>query len=186
MRERKSGVWGLRVQISADPVTGRPGQASRTFRGPKREAELALAKLAVEAVDERVESISHSAGSLIDRWIDHLEVLGRSPKTADGYRSLARARLKPALGEIPLRKLNPAQLDAFYRGLIADGLAPTTVRHCHAALSAALRQGVKWGWISRSPAERASPRRHRSRGRRSSRRQPRKSPGCSRRSRRPS
>lgn len=32
-----------------------------------------------------------------------------------------------------------------------------SIRHCHAALSTALRQAVKWGWIDRSPAERASP-----------------------------
>ncbi|MDQ2727936.1 MAG: site-specific integrase [Actinomycetota bacterium] len=32
-----------------------------------------------------------------------------------------------------------------------------SIRHCHAALSTALCQAVKWGWIDRSPADRASP-----------------------------
>ena len=56
-----------------------------------------------------------------------------------------------------LRKLRAEDLDRFYRALVAKGRSPLTVRHCHAALSAALHQGVKWGWIDRSPTERATP-----------------------------
>ncbi len=157
MRERRPGVWELRVRSGIDPVTGRYHQTSRSFTGSKRDAKLALARFATDVSDDGFGSSAHTVAALLDGWIDHLEMLGRSPKTIDGYRSLARAQLKPALGKIQLRKLNPAQLDAFYRGLIAEGLAPTTVRHCHATLSAALRQAVKWGWIARSPAERATP-----------------------------
>ncbi|WP_448937135.1 hypothetical protein, partial [Escherichia coli] len=37
------------------------------------------------------------------------------------------------------------------------GLAPATVRQYHAIVSAALSQAVKWGWIDRNPAARATP-----------------------------
>lgn len=39
MRERKLGVWELRVRSGRDPVTGEYLQISRTFRGGKRQAE---------------------------------------------------------------------------------------------------------------------------------------------------
>src|ERR1039458_5671178 len=36
-------------------------------------------------------------------------------------------------------------------------LSESSVHHLHAILSAALNQGVKWGWIETSPAKRTSP-----------------------------
>jgi len=157
LRERSPGVWELRVRTGRDPVTGAYGQVSRTFRGPKRQAEAALARLSAEVADGRHSGTGQTVGFLLDQWISQLEAQGRAPKTLDGYRSLIKARLRPGLGHIPLRKLGPADLDAFYRRLLAEGLSPLTIRHAHAALSTALRQAVKWGWIDRSPAERASP-----------------------------
>jgi integrase len=93
----------------------------------------------------------------LERWLEHLRAVGRTSKTIDGYRSLVRSRLTPALGAKERRTLTPADLDRFYRALLAAKLSPTYVRHCHAAMSTALRQAVKWGWIDRSPAERATP-----------------------------
>jgi integrase len=157
LRQRQAGVWELRVRTGRDPLSGRYGQVSRIFRGTKRDAEVALARLTLEVVDGNHHGTDQTVGFLLERWIEHLEVLGRTPKTIDGYRSLVRSRLGPGLGPMKLRKLTPAHLDTFYRALLGDGLSPMSVRHCHAALSAALRQAVKWGWVDRSPAERASP-----------------------------
>jgi integrase len=157
MRQRRPGIWEMRVRTGRDPLTGHYGQVSRSFRGTKREAEFALARLVTEVEIGDLASIDQTVGELLDRWVDHLEVLGRTPKTIDGYRSLIRARLRPALGTVELRKLTPGHLDILYKALLGTGLSPTYVRHCHAALSTALRQAVKWGWIARSPAERATP-----------------------------
>jgi len=150
-------VWEVRVRSGRNPLTGRYAQISRSVRGGKRDAEILLARLVTEIADGGHQSTDQTVGYLLDRWIEHLEALGRSPSTINGYRSLIRARLRPAFGSMELRRLQPADLDRFYRALIADGLSPLSVRHCHAALSTALRQAVKWGWIDRSPTERATP-----------------------------
>jgi integrase len=150
-------VWELRVRAGRDPLSGAYRQVSRTVHGKRRDAEAALAHLASEVANGTHVGTAETVNVLLDHWVDHLEVLGRGSKTVDGYRSLVRSRLSPALGSIELQRLSPGHLDAFYRALLRDGLSPVYVRHCHAALSTALRQGVKWGWVSRSPAERATP-----------------------------
>jgi integrase len=61
------------------------------------------------------------------------------------------------LGAVRLDKLGPDTLDGWYRKWIEEGLSPNSVHHLHAILSTALNQAVKWGWIDRSPAARASP-----------------------------
>jgi integrase len=64
----------------------------------------------------------------------------------------------PALGHVPLQRLTPAQLTAFYRGLLesghrrGSGLTPKTVRNIHGALHAALRDAVRWGFVARNVA----------------------------------
>jgi len=69
----------------------------------------------------------------------------------------------PALGSRPLAKLEPADLDAFYRRLLTSGgsggrpLAPGTVRRIHGILRRALNQGVKWGWLGINPATATTP-----------------------------
>jgi integrase len=68
----------------------------------------------------------------------------------------------PVIGAIPVAKLNPADLDRFYRQLLEVGrsrgpYAPATVRRVHGIVRRALSQGVRWGWISHNPAIDASP-----------------------------
>jgi integrase len=87
----------------------------------------------------------------------HIEAHGRAPSTLARYRSAIRANIVPALGNLRIDRLGPAQLDLYYASLAKSGLSPLTVRKSHAMLSAALNQAFKWGWIDRNPAERASP-----------------------------
>ncbi len=87
----------------------------------------------------------------------HIEAQGRSPYTLWRYRTVIASHLRPALGHVEVAKLRASDLDTFYAALIGEGLNPLTVRKYHAVLSASLRQAVKWGWIERSPVERASP-----------------------------
>ena len=44
-RQRRPGVWELRVYIGNDPKSGNPVQVSKTFRGGAREADAALREL---------------------------------------------------------------------------------------------------------------------------------------------
>lgn len=156
LSERSPGVFRLRVYIGKDPKTGNPRQVDRTFRGSRRDAQRALAALVHEVQEGRHRGGNATFGVLLDAWDATLE-LTRSANTADTYRNHVRVRIRPALGDVKLRALTAADLDAFYARLADEGLAVGTIQLNHAIISGALAQGVKWGWLRESPARSASP-----------------------------
>lgn len=156
LRERSPGVWTLRVYIGDDPATGRPLQASRSFRGGRRAAESELARFVTEA-DGRRRHLAGTVEELLARWIEHLEARGRRKSTIDGYRQKIDRDIVPALGAKKLDKLRAADLDRWYTDRLADGLSRTTVHHFHAILHAALAQAVRWGLVVRNVADDADP-----------------------------
>ena len=64
MRQRRPGVWEVRVALGADPVSGRCRQRSVTVRGDCAEAADALARWAALATVVRVARRSDPAVSL--------------------------------------------------------------------------------------------------------------------------
>ena len=81
-RPKGSGTWRLRVYVGRDPDTDTPIQESRTFRGTETAARKELAKL-VAAVEGRVVVPNRATvGQLLDRWVAHVEAIGKArPKT---------------------------------------------------------------------------------------------------------
>jgi len=158
LREKRPGYWELRVQVGRDPLTGQHGQASRTFRGTRWEAEKALAAFYVEVVEQpSAPPGKRSMSELLDAWFE-LASADLAPKTAHEYARIIRARIRPALGHRPVRQVQASEIDRFYRALQRhEGLSAPSVRHVHAILSLAMGQAVKWGWIHESPIPRTSP-----------------------------
>jgi integrase len=159
---QRGDAWELRVYVGRDPTTGRKKYLTRTFRGGKRAAEQELAKLVVEVGGGGHSSQDTTVSDLIDQWLE-LITPERSPTTARGYRWIVDHYILPALGEVPLSKLKPAQLDTFYGNLRTNGgskgqpLSPASVRQVHAILRTSLNQAVKWGWLASNPVLKATP-----------------------------
>ncbi len=156
MAERSSGVWRLRVYVGDDPLTGNPRQVHRTFKGTEKEASRALAVLVGRIEDHQVDRSSATVGQLLDRWLEQIEPT-RRPRTVAEYRRKIEHDIRPAIGSIRVDRLEADVLDRCYGQWLATGLAPGTVRHLSAIISAALGQGVKWGWLATNPAARSSP-----------------------------
>jgi integrase len=158
MRERPpgSGHWQLRAFAGVDQATGRPRQVSKTFVGNASAAERALRSFISEAEMGKVDRSRSTLGQLLDRWLEQIEPTHR-PKTVHEYQRWIDARIRPTLGDIRLNRLGADRLDHQYRAWLTEGLSESSVHHLHAILSAALNQGVKWGWLEVSPANRASP-----------------------------
>ena len=130
----------------------------------RREAQAAMSKVAV-AVEEQ----THVAASrltlreyLIREWLPAIEHTIR-PTTYRSYVAHVECHILPALGSLQLQKLGPAQINALYAKLTAGGrrngmpLTPLTVRHVHAVLHRSLKDAVRWGRLSRNPADLADP-----------------------------
>ena len=149
--EKKPGVYSVRVRID-----GR--QVERTFRGTAaaarkfaRDLPATISSTVVPAAGD-----DRTFGELLDRWMEHLAARGRSPKTIAENRREIDTRIKPRLGAIPVTALSAEHLDSAYSAWLADGLSAPSVHRHAAVISAALTQGVKWGWLDVSPAPKAS------------------------------
>jgi integrase len=157
MRERSPGSWELTVSAGVDPTTGRYSRVIHTVRTTsKREARAALRRLEVEVASGLVGSEDPTVEELLERWLAHLEDLGRSPSTLYGYRRYVNRELVPVIGSLRLSKLTAGHLDRLYSALRRRGLAPATIRQIHAVIRAALHQAVRWGLVSRNVASLAS------------------------------
>jgi len=100
----------------------------------------------------------------LQRWLKDYVWPNLAPRTAEGYDSIIRQHVIPGLGDILLMKLTPERLQRYYSGKLANGrsdgqggLSQTTVSHHHTCLHRALSMALKWGLISRNPADAVTP-----------------------------
>lgn len=157
MRERSPGSWELTVSAGVDPSTGRYARVIRTVRAStKREARAALRRLELEVASGQVSMEDPTVAELLERWMAHLQDLGRSPATLYGYQRYVDRELVPTIGGVRLSKLTAGHLDGVYSSLRRRGLAPATIRQMHAIVRAALHQALRWGLVSRNVASLAS------------------------------
>ncbi|MGD0808300.1 MAG: tyrosine-type recombinase/integrase [Acidimicrobiales bacterium] len=155
LTELGEGHWRLRVFVGRDD-TGRIKQVSRNFKGSKRQADSALAKLIAD-IERRQVATKHvgSLGDLLDRWLE-ATASDRSVYTVHEYTRMINRNIKPDLGEIKLDRLTAQHIDAFYGKLRGRGLSAGSVRRHHALLHAALEQAVRWELLSKNPSDRAT------------------------------
>ena len=146
-------VYDVQVTVEARDASGRRRKVTRTVK-TKAEAIALDATLKVEATAGAVPDSRRTVGDLMDAW---LEGGIWSPTTAYGYRRVVERDVRPALGTIRLSRLGPRHLDKLYKDLRDKGQAGNTVRNVHRALTAALNQAVKWGWLAHNPAARSTP-----------------------------
>jgi integrase len=148
--ERGSDTWRLRYRAAGKRV-------SQTFRGTKRDAQKELRRLIRTAdTGEHVSPDRMTLGQWIERWLA-AGAPGRRQRalrgrTLERYEQLMRVHVASALGDRPLQKLRPDEIDQLYAGLKAK-LAPKTVRHVHTALGSCLGAAVRQRLLSSTPMQ---------------------------------
>ena len=142
----------MRVRTGRNPLTGGYRQIGRTFRGLKKDAQVALNELAVEADQRKLANTDATLSQLAEHWLDLAEPdLG--PQTLRSYRSLLDNHILPTLGTRTLRQIQTADLDSLYHSLVKrKGLSTSSVRRVHTVIHRAFRQGVRWKWVRENPA----------------------------------
>jgi integrase len=145
-RERRPGVWEIRVAAGTDPVTGRTIQRSVTFHGTETDADTYRVELAGEYAARR--SIARAAplltvGDLLDRWLaaDH----PWKPSTWSSHRSNARFLSADKLASTRVTTLTPQRVRDTLVRWEADG-ATLSVR---AGRFRVLRSAIGWAYDER-------------------------------------
>src|SRR3990170_6970239 len=97
-------------------------------------------------------------------WLQNYARTSVSPTTYLPYGTCIQRHLVPALGGIPLAKLRPQHIQAYYSQALergrADGqggLSPTTVIYHHRVLREALAHAVRWQLLGNNPADAVEP-----------------------------
>jgi integrase len=166
IRRRGKQSWELKFDAGRDDKTGDRITQFHTFRGTRKEAEFKLAELIASVgkgayVARSTITIYQHVAARIDQW----EGLGEiTPATAERYRGLLENQIKPHIGDIPIQKLKPADVERWHTTLMTSGrkdgggaLSPRMVRHAHRVLSKALKEGMRHDLVVRNVAASESP-----------------------------
>ena len=103
-----------------------------------------------------------TAGVTLGRWLElwmekDIEPC-RADTTVNGYDSIIRNHIRPALGKVRLCDLSPALINGYYQWLAEEkGLSPNTVRKHHVLLHTALKSAFRQGVVLSNPVQRATP-----------------------------
>lgn len=160
-RKVRSGKPRYYVVIESDPDSeGRRVRKSHGGFDRLKDAKARLASvLEAQASGNYIEPSKLTVGQYLrDEWLPGIKSTIRA-STFHSYERNIELHVIPTLGNVPLQKLTPSQLNALYAAL-AEGerpLSPKTIRYLHTIVHRAMRDATKWGRLSRNPAAAADP-----------------------------
>ena len=163
--KRSKSSWTYVIDSGMDPETGKRRQTSRAVRGPKRAAEVAMAKHITELEMEGFTNPTDMTfGEYLREWMTTRVKLNVRRRTAQGYLTIVKNHLYPMLGRIKLSELSSRHLQQYYARQLElgrlngdGGLSPQTVKHHHRVISSALGEARRLGYISTNVARTVSP-----------------------------
>jgi integrase len=146
-------------------ASGKRKQKWHTVHGGKRDAQRELTRLLNELnTGSYVEPAKLTVARYLEKWLTDYAKPKVEGTTYDGYRVIVDKHLVPALGMLPLPKLQPLHIQNYYaeaqrtgRRDGRGGLSALTVRHHHRLLHTALEQAVRWQLLPRNPAAGVEP-----------------------------
>ena len=160
IRPRSAGSWEIKYDLGRDLLTGRRITRYRTIHGSKRDAQRELRRL-LTAVDEgtHVDPGKLTVGEWLKQWLEDAQHRV-SRKTLERYREIVEKHLAPALGAVPLGKLQPVHIQNYYARALTSGrrdgkggLSRQTVIHHDRVLHVALKRARAVRLISSNPVE---------------------------------
>ncbi len=157
--KKRGDSWSALVDLP-----GIPGERKqkRVTGKTKKEVEQAVIEI-LSQVNRNMyfEPCKDVLADYLKWWLDNCSKQRTVKKTYERYGEIIRDHLIPELGHIKLALLEPIHIQTYYakalEGTRRDGkeggLSPTTVKHHHALLSAALSDAVRFRKINSNPAQ---------------------------------
>lgn len=118
---KKGDRYYVKIELDADPETGRRRQKWHSGYRTKREAERARVDL-LSKVDrgEYVEPSQQTLAEFLEEWLRAIEPTLR-PSTFDSYSRNVRNHISAHIGSVRLTKVDAGTLNGLYARLLASG-----------------------------------------------------------------
>jgi integrase len=140
------GLWEARY-VGAD---GR----KQSLYSPTRKGAQERLRAALTAADNGIRPVRDRAtvAGYLDEWVTSVAAHVR-PRTSESYAATVRLYLAPAIGSIPLAKLQPEDIGRMVARLKARGdLSDTTIRYAYVVLRIALGEALRSKRVIRNVA----------------------------------
>ena len=147
---RKDGLYMARYTVETATGAKRKTVYAKTRKEVSEKLTVALA--------DASKGITAGGGpktveAFLTSWLEN-SVRGSVRKsTYDRNESLCRVHLIPTLGRKKLKTLGAADVAGFYRSRLDSGCSAASVHKMHETLHKALKQAVRWGYMTKNPAD---------------------------------
>ena len=129
------------------------GRRKYLYGGTREEVRRKLARaLGAQETGSLGDARGRTLGEFLDEWLRDIVRPSVRVWTYRGYEVHVRRHIKPAIGRIPLERLEPTHVQAFLNQKLAEGLSPKSVRYLRGTLRTALNQAMRWGFVARNAA----------------------------------
>lgn len=163
---KKGNRYYAVIYEGIDPATGKERRRWHAAGTRKADADKLVTELVKRRHDGeyRPPEKTTLAAYLTERWLP-AQRSQLKHSTYDSYRRTIELHVLPTLGQVPLSRLQPEDLETLYARLLdsgrrngaGGGLSPASVRYVHRILRKALNDALRKGTIARNPAATADP-----------------------------
>ncbi|WP_419893617.1 tyrosine-type recombinase/integrase [Oceanobacillus kimchii] len=144
---KKNGKkWLFKIDMGIDPINQRRKTTTRRGFSTKKEAQIAASELEKELRDKTyVRVTDQTLNQFIDEWIESVAKNRMRPSTLNNRMGIIKSKIKPILGHIKIKDIEPSTIQSFYNKLInEEKLSTSYVRTIHNLLSSMFKYAIKW------------------------------------------
>lgn len=150
-----SVTWLARVFREEDPKTGKQTVIAKSFRTQKEAKawESATRKSVGEGVYQEPAKVT-LAQFFKEEWLEKSARIKLKVNTVELYERVFRLYIEPHIGNLLLQNVTPLAIQGVYAQLRSGPkpISPQTVKNAHTALRSALKQAVRWRYLTFNPA----------------------------------
>lgn len=153
--------------IEPDPVTGKPRKIAVTYKSLN--LTILNQRMKVKEDEYRRKGLTKEASSpylreWLDRWLEDVMKPQLKPRTLKTYSSQIETCIKPSIGGVRLRKLEPKHFRMLEKYVTSDhpekkvrARSTATAQHAYQCLRKALKDAVAEGLLDTNPADKVTP-----------------------------
>ena len=155
IRSRKHKDGKITYQVVIEKGVDGTGKRLRDYYSfqTKKAAQAALAEMQCQQNrNTYTEPSKLTVSEALEQWFQTAIEPNHKENTKRGY-LVNIAHIKKGIGTIPLQKLTPVQIQAFYNQLEQEGFSPRTIQYIHTNLKTCLKHFCRMQILTRNPAE---------------------------------